>query len=39
LADTASAHGCRILIYNNWQELFGRPLSLVREGDHTFFSF
>jgi exopolysaccharide biosynthesis polyprenyl glycosylphosphotransferase len=39
LTDSAATHGCRVLIYNNWQELFERPLGLVREGEHTFFSF
>lgn len=39
LTDAAAGNGCRVLIYSNWQDLFDRPLSLVREGEHTFFSF
>jgi lipopolysaccharide/colanic/teichoic acid biosynthesis glycosyltransferase len=39
ITDCATSRGCRVLIYSNWQELFDRPLNLVREGEHTFFSF
>jgi exopolysaccharide biosynthesis polyprenyl glycosylphosphotransferase len=39
LVDASASLGCRVLIYNNWQQLFDRPLSIVREGEHTFFSF
>lgn len=39
LTDASASHGCRVLIYSNWHELFERPLTLVREGEHTFFSF
>lgn len=39
LVETVMDKGCRVLIYNNWEEMFDRPLTLVREGEHTFFSF
>jgi exopolysaccharide biosynthesis polyprenyl glycosylphosphotransferase len=39
LVETVMDKGCRVLIYNNWEEMFDRPLTLVREGEHTFFAF
>lgn len=32
-------HGCRILIYNQWEEYFNQQLIPVIEGSHTFFTF
>lgn len=30
--------GCRLLIYNRWEDYLEQPLGVVRHGDHTFFS-
>ncbi len=35
----AELYGCRILIYNQWEEYFEQPLIPVIEGSHTFFTF
>lgn len=30
--------GCRLLIYNRWEDYLEQPLGVVRHGDHTFFT-
>lgn len=35
----AELFGCRILIYNQWEEYFNQPLIPFSEGSHTFFTF
>tara|TARA_B100001248_G_scaffold262537_1_gene259249 strand:+ start:17927 stop:19270 length:1344 start_codon:yes stop_codon:yes gene_type:complete len=30
--------GCRVLIYNPWEQYFKRPLHVIQEGPHTFFA-
>ncbi len=35
----AELYGCRILVYNQWEEFFNQPLIPFSEGSHTFFTF
>lgn len=31
--------GCRLLIYNQWEEAFDQPLTVVTQGELTFFTY
>lgn len=36
--DTCQERGCRLLVYNPWQEFSNQPMHVVTEGDKTFFT-
>lgn len=36
--DTCLRSGCRLLIFNQWQDYFDEPIQLVDEGEFLFFS-
>lgn len=36
--DPCTRHGCHVLIYNYWQDLFDQPVHFAMHGTHTFFS-
>lgn len=36
--DPCTRHGCHVLIYNYWQDLFDQPVHFAMYGTHTFFS-
>lgn len=38
VVEICSKAGCRILIYNPWEEYFDQELTPVRQGGHTFFT-
>lgn len=38
VTDTCLRSGCRLLIYNPWEEYYDHPLKAVTEGEHTFFT-
>ncbi len=38
IQDTCQREGCRLYIYNHWEEYFERQLTAVNEGEHTFFT-
>lgn len=38
VTETCLRAGCRLLIYNPWEEYFDHPLKVVTEGEHTFFT-
>lgn len=36
--DISTQRGCRLLIYNSWQEFSSRPMTAINESDHSFFT-
>lgn len=36
--DISTQRGCRLLIYNSWQEFSSRPMTAINESDQSFFT-